>query len=50
MVDVPIDLTDEEFLSIARMAHERDITLNQLAEEVLREEIERAKERLSNPC
>ena len=35
-VDLPIELSDQEFLAIARMAHERDITLNQLVEEVLR--------------
>ena len=27
-VTVPLDLTDEEILSMALMAHERDITLN----------------------
>lgn len=35
MVDVPIDLTDEEFLSIAKMAHERDITFNKMVEVIL---------------
>ena len=33
--EIPVDLTDEEFLAIAKMAHERDITLNQLVEDIL---------------
>ena len=34
-VEMPIELTDEEFLSIARMAHERDITFNKMVETIL---------------
>jgi predicted DNA-binding ribbon-helix-helix protein len=34
-VDVPIELTDEQWYSLMKMAHERDITLNQLVEEIL---------------
>ena len=32
---IPVDLTDEEFLTIARMAHERDITFNKMVETIL---------------
>lgn len=34
-VSVPIDLSDQELLDLFKMAHERDITFNQLAEEIL---------------
>jgi hypothetical protein len=40
-VDVPIDLTDTEFLAIAKLAHERDITFNQMVESILQAEIVR---------
>jgi predicted DNA-binding ribbon-helix-helix protein len=29
---IEVDLEDEEFLKIAKMAHERDITINQMVE------------------
>ena len=41
-VQVPIDLPDNELFQLMVMAHERDITLNQMVEEVLRLAIERA--------
>ena len=34
---VDIDLSDERFLTLAKEAHEKDITLNQLIENKLRE-------------
>ena len=40
-VDVPIELTDEQWYSLMKMAHERDITLNQLVEHILTLEINR---------
>ena len=40
-VDVPIELTDEQWYSLMKTAHERDITLNQLVEEILTLEINR---------
>jgi hypothetical protein len=40
-VQVPINLPDESLFQMMMLAHERDITLNQLVEEVLREAIER---------
>ena len=39
-VDVPIELTDEQWYSLMKMAHERDITLNQLVGEILAAEID----------
>jgi predicted glycoside hydrolase/deacetylase ChbG (UPF0249 family) len=35
-VSVPIDFSDEELLEFMKMAHERDITFNQLIEDALR--------------
>jgi predicted DNA-binding ribbon-helix-helix protein len=40
-VDLPIELMDEEWYCLMRMAHERDITLNQLVAEILTQEIDR---------
>lgn len=34
-VQVPIDLSDDELFQVMKMAHERDITLNQMVEEIL---------------
>jgi hypothetical protein len=42
-VKVPVDFTDEELLKYMKLAHERDITFNQLVEEALREAIENYK-------
>lgn len=42
-VQVPIDFTDEELLKYMKLAHERDMTFNQLVEEALREAIEEYK-------
>jgi hypothetical protein len=33
--EIPVDLTDDEFLAIAKMAHERDITFNKMVENIL---------------
>ena len=38
-VSVPIDIPDEDLLQYMKLAHERDITFNQLVEEALREAI-----------
>jgi hypothetical protein len=35
-VSVPVDFTDQELLSYMKLAHERDITFNQLVEQALR--------------
>lgn len=41
-VSVPIDLPDNELFELMKLAHERDITLNQLVEEALRAAIDEA--------
>lgn len=42
-VQVPVNFTDEELLTYMKMAHDRDITFNQLVEEALREAIAQVK-------
>ena len=37
---VEVELDDHEWYQLMRMAHERDITLNQLVEQILREFIQ----------
>ena len=41
---IQVDITDEEFLTIAKLAHERDITINKMIEHILWEEIKRRKD------
>ena len=41
-VSVPMDFSDEELLQYMKLAHEQDITFNQLVERALREAINRA--------
>jgi 5-carboxymethyl-2-hydroxymuconate isomerase len=38
-VQVPLDLPDDMMFEMMRMAHERDITLNQMVEEILKQVI-----------
>lgn len=38
--EVPIDIPKEELFQLMLAAHERDITLNQLVEQILRAHIE----------
>jgi hypothetical protein len=40
-VQIPLDLGDEELFSLMKLAHEQDITLNQLVENIIREQIDR---------
>lgn len=40
-VNVPIDLPDNELFALMKMAHERDITFNQLVEQILNEVIKK---------
>ena len=50
-VDVEIELADEEWYTLMKMAHDEDITLNQLVERVLTAEIDRIeKERGNDPA
>jgi len=40
-VSVPMDFSDEELLQYMKLAHEQDITFNQLVEQALREALDR---------
>jgi hypothetical protein len=42
--NVEIDLSDEDFIQIAKLAHERDITFNQMVEEILLKAINKEKD------
>jgi hypothetical protein len=42
-VSVPLDLEDNELFALMMQAHERDITLNQLVEDILKAVIEKEK-------
>lgn len=41
--EVQIDIDDDVFMALAKIAHERDITFNQLCNEIIREQIEKAE-------
>jgi hypothetical protein len=43
-VSVPVDFTDQELLEYMKLAHERDITFNQLVEQALRLAIAEAEQ------
>lgn len=43
METIEVDLTDEEFLHIAKRAHELDITFNQMVSKILEEYMEELK-------
>ena len=36
---IEVTLSDEEFLAIAKLAHERDITFNQMVDYILRQKL-----------
>lgn len=42
-VEMEIELDDAVFLRLAKMAHERDITFNEMVNIVLKEEMERER-------
>lgn len=42
-IQVPIELDDSELFHLMKLAHERDITLNQMVEEILNETIKKEK-------
>ena len=46
-VDFEIELADEEWYTLMKIAHEQDITLNQLVERVLTAEIDRIEKEQS---
>lgn len=41
-VDIEVDLNDSTFMQLAQIAHERDITFNQLCNEIIKEELDRS--------
>lgn len=41
--NVEIELSDYEFLVLAKMAHEKDVTFNQFCNTILREHISRLR-------
>ena len=43
-VTLTVDLSDAELLQIMKLAHDRDITFNQMVEEILQDAIDRAKD------
>lgn len=43
VTNITIDLSDEEWYALMKMAHERDITLNQLVNQILAEMLENQK-------
>jgi len=47
-VSVPLNLDDEELFTLMKMAHERDITFNQLCREAIQAVIDREKETAGN--
>lgn len=40
MVDVEIDMPDDVFMHIAQKAHQRDITFNEMVQDILQHEID----------
>ena len=40
-VNVEIDITDSDFIVLARLAHERNITFNELVNDILRIKVEK---------
>lgn len=44
--DLEIDLSDAEFMCIAKMAHERDITFNKMVETILWNYINESKRKI----
>lgn len=47
-VEVPVDIPDSELFALMKIAHERDITFNQLVEEVLKQTIEHYESKETN--
>lgn len=43
-VEVPLELDRDEMYELMKLAHERDLTLNELVEEILREKMEELSE------
>jgi hypothetical protein len=43
LIKVEIDISDDVFLSLAKIAHEKDITFNQLCVDIIAEQISRER-------
>jgi predicted DNA-binding ribbon-helix-helix protein len=41
--DIEIDLDDHVFMELAKIAHEKDITFNQLVNDIIREKIKKVR-------
>ncbi len=41
--DVEIDISDDTFLHIAKLAHEEDITFNQMVTKILKEQLDKGE-------
>jgi len=48
-VQLPLNLNNDELLTLFQMAHDRDITLNKLVEEILTQSIDSIDEKEKNP-
>jgi predicted DNA-binding ribbon-helix-helix protein len=46
MEEIEIELSDKDFLVLAKLAHEKDITFNQLVNNILREAMEKENDNL----
>jgi len=44
--EVEIEMNDDQFMKLALMAHEQDITINQLCNNILKEQIDRMEKDL----
>ncbi len=42
MKEVEIDISDETFLTLAKLAHEKDITLNEMISQILAEKLNKS--------
>lgn len=49
-VQVPLELPDDQLFELMKLAHEQDITLNQLVEQVLRDAIKRHEHKWDKLC
>lgn len=49
-IEVPIELSDADFTHIAKMAHEKDITFNDMITEILKLEVEKYQKEKGTSC
>lgn len=48
MEEVEVSIDDETFIKLAKMAHEKDITFNQLCNDIIREKMELEENKLKD--